>query len=76
VWGLAFSCGLASRMNGVVNISKQSKKDGCSRALISHYKRTWDKVLGYTISVFGKSPEACVKYRESRLRYLAKIRSK
>lgn len=77
VWGLAFSFGLASRMNGVKNMADIAKRifpkgnpeAAKSRALLSHYKRFWDKALGSTIRIFGKSPEACAKYSAQRIAY-------
>lgn len=71
ILGLMFSSELATRINGVRNLSQQAKKEGVSRALISHYAREWDRTFGYKISqAFGKSPEACEKYRKARIKYL------
>ena len=69
--GLMFSSELATTINGVRNMTAWAKKNGYSRALVSHYSRAWDKTFGYKISqAFGKSPEACAKYREARIKYL------
>lgn len=70
VWGIAFSCGLATRINGVRNISHKARELRVHRALLSHYKREADAKFKYEITIFGKSREACAKYRESRIRYL------
>ncbi|MBA3833718.1 MAG: hypothetical protein H0X34_17860 [Chthoniobacterales bacterium] len=70
VWGLAFSFGLASRMNGVKNMSHVARQAGCTRALMSHYKRFWDRALGSTTRIFGKSPEACAKYSAARIAFV------
>jgi hypothetical protein len=77
ILGLMFSSELATRLNGVRNMSDQAKKDGVSRALISHYSREWDRTFGYKISrAFGKSPQACRKYSEARVRYLERQKTK
>ena len=71
ILGLLFSSELATRLNGVRNMSEQAKKDRVSRALISHYSRQWDRTFGYKISyAFGKSKEACEKYKQARIKYL------
>ncbi|MBA3834210.1 MAG: hypothetical protein H0X34_20420 [Chthoniobacterales bacterium] len=78
VWGLAFSFGLASRMNGVQSMAavarrlfpKGHPKEARSRALLSHYKRFWDNALPSTVRIFGKSPEACAKYSAARIAFV------
>lgn len=76
VWGLVFSFGLADIANGnaddgIGNMTDEAKRQGVSRALMSNYKREWDKLFNRYGRVFGKSPEACENNRKARFRVLA-----
>src|SRR5215813_12589781 len=57
-WGLAFSIGLGSRMNGIRDLAHAARVLNCTRALLSRYKRRFDSLLPADIRVYGKSPEA------------------
>jgi hypothetical protein len=71
--GIAFSLGFARELNGIRDMADAAAKFGCTRALISHEKRKFDKhMLPPGTSLYGKSPSACKKYREARLRVLAR----
>lgn len=70
VWALGFSFGLILPMNGVRNLAAAAARIGRHRALLSHYKRTWDALLGSTVRIFGKAEATCEKYRESRVAYV------
>lgn len=77
VWGLVFSSDLADVANGnnregIGNMTDEAKRQGVSRALLSNYKREWDKLFDTYGRVFGKSPEACESNRKARLRVLAR----
>ena len=79
VWGLVFSSDLAdvangSKRDGIGSMTDEAKRLGVSRALVSNYKRTWDKLLGRYGRVFGKSPEACESNRRARIRVLNRQR--
>lgn len=78
IWGLVFSFGLADVANGnpilgIQSMADEGRRHGVSRALMSHYKREWDNLFGRYGRVFGKSPEACEKNREARLKVLRKV---
>jgi hypothetical protein len=75
-WALSFAFGFARRLNGVRDMSHAARQLNCSRALLSHYKRQWDRLLPPNIRIYGKSPEACKKYRESRNAFLARGKQK
>jgi hypothetical protein len=66
-YGLAFSLGLSHRLNGVRDMSHAARTLNCTVALISCYKRDWDKLLPPDIRVFGKSALACAAYTRARL---------
>jgi hypothetical protein len=67
LWGFAFSQGIATRLNGIRNPSALARQLGCTRALISFYKRRADAEFGSSIKIFGKSNGACESYRKARL---------
>jgi len=66
-WGFAFALGMAHRNNGVRDMSHLARKLNCTVALISHYKRHWDRLLPPDVRVYGKSAQACGAYHWSRL---------
>src|SRR5215472_1766974 len=66
-WGLAFALGMAHRNNGVRDMTHIARKLNCTVALISHYKRFWDGLLPPDVRIYGKTAQACVKYRIARL---------
>jgi hypothetical protein len=71
--GIAFSQGFARELNGIRDMADAAAKFGCTRALISHEKRKFDKhMLPPGTTLYGKSPEACKKYKEARLRVLSR----
>lgn len=77
ILGLVFSFGLADVANGnpelgIQSMADEGRRQGVSRALLSHYKREWDNIFGRYGRVFGKSPEACEKNRAARIRVLRK----
>jgi hypothetical protein len=77
ILGAVFSFGVIDVLGDKSDVDIQSMADegrrhGVSRALMSHYKREWDTLFGRYGRVFGKSPEACEKNREARLRVLRK----
>lgn len=71
--GIAFSQGFARELNGIRDMADAAAKFGCTRALISHEKRKFDRhMLPPNTTLYGKSPEACKKYKEARLRVLTR----
>ena len=71
--GIAFSQGFARELNGIRDMSDAAAKFGCTRALISYEKRKFDKhMLPPETVVYGKSPEACRKYKEARIKSLTR----
>ncbi len=76
VWGLALSYGLAVRLVGARNGTDLSTQLGCTRALISHYKRYWDRLLGSNVQIFGKTKEACERMRVSRIAFVRRQKEK
>ena len=77
IWGLVFSWGLADVANGnstlgIQSMADEGRRNGVSRALMSHYKREWDNLFSRYGRVYGKSPEACEKNRAARLRVLGR----
>ena len=71
--GMAFSLGFARDLNGLRNEAHAAAKFGCSRALISYEKRKCDKaLLPAGIILYGKSAEACKKYKQARLKVLGR----
>jgi hypothetical protein len=79
IWGLVFSSELAdvangNKINGIGSMSDEAKRQDVSRALLSKYKRDWDKLFGRYGRTFGKSPEACEANRRARLRVLDRER--
>lgn len=69
--GIAFALGWAREINDIRDMADAAAKFGCTRALISHEKRKFDKyMLPPNTTLYGKSPEACKKYKEARIRVL------
>ncbi len=68
-FGLAFSFEL---IDSGENMSQVASRLGLHRADVSHWKRDADKKLHSTNTTYGKSPEACEKYRVARFRVLGK----
>jgi hypothetical protein len=66
-WGLAFAFGFASRLNGVRDEAHAARQLNCTRALLSRYKRQFDKLLPEDVRVYGKSAQACAAYLDARL---------
>jgi len=72
--GIAFSAGFARELNGIRDMADAASKFGCTRALISHEKRKFDRhMLPPNTTLYGKSPAACKKYKEARIRVLNRV---
>ena len=71
-YGLAFSFEL---IDSGENMSQVASRLGLHRADLSHWKRDADRKLHSTNTTYGKSPEACEKYRVGRLRVLDREKS-
>ena len=70
--GVAFSRGLARPLNGIRNMSDVARKSGCTRALISYYKRKADLMFGNSGRLFGKSEKACATYSKVRVQVVVR----
>jgi hypothetical protein len=66
-YGLAFSIGLSQRMNGFRDLAHAARVLNCTRALLSRYKRRFDRLLPPEIRIYGKSAHACEVYTQARL---------
>lgn len=76
ILGLAMASGLAGQMslNGLQSGAAAARMLGKHRATLSHWKRTWQKLLDLRDETYGKTDAAKAKYREKRNEVVARGR--
>jgi hypothetical protein len=69
ILGLAMASGLVGQMslNGFASGAAAARALGKHRATMSHWKRTWQKLLGLQDETFGKSDLAKETYKQKRI---------
>jgi hypothetical protein len=74
LWALAYQTGVARRMVPQ-NPSEMAKQLGVTRALMSHWMREWESLLGFRDGTWAKSAAARENMRAARMRVVERTRA-